>query len=142
MSRRSKLLFLLLVIVQTAHSVEEYLTRLYEILPPAKYVSGLVSESPATGFIIINAMIVLVGACCYAFPIRSGLSAGRMVAWLWLAIEFANGTGHVFFAASAGGYFPGVFTGATLIVLAVGLAVSLVQDSRGTAGALAPNRQP
>ncbi len=131
MSGRSKLLFLLLVAVQAAHSVEEYLTRLYDVLPPARYVSGLLSENPATGFLIINVGIFVLGVWCYAFPVRSGLKTGRMVAWLWLAVEFANGTGHLLLAASAGGYFPGAFTGAVLIVAALGLAASLVLDGRG-----------
>jgi len=133
MSARSKLLFLLLVTIQAAHSVEEYWARLYDVLPPARYVSGLVSADRATGFTIINAAIIALGACCYAFPIRSGLRAGRTVAWLWLAIEFANGTGHVLLAASAGGYFPGAFTGAALVVAALGLAASLLLDNRGSA---------
>ena len=133
-SGRSKLLFLLLVAVQAAHSVEEYLTRLYVVFPPARYVSGLVSENRASGFIVVNVAIIVLGVCCYAFPIRSGLKAGRLVAWLWLVMELANGTGHAWLAASAGGYFPGALTGAALIVAALGLAASLVVDTRGIIG--------
>jgi hypothetical protein len=132
-SARSKLLFLLLVTIQAAHSVEEYWSRLYDVLAPAKYVSGLVSADRAVGFIIINVVILMLGACCYAFPIRSGLRTGRIVAWLWLAIEFVNGAGHVLLAASAGAYFPGALTGATLVVAALGLAASLLLDSPGPA---------
>lgn len=138
MSKRSKLLFVLLVAIQAAHSVEEYLTRLYDVLPPARFVSGLVSADPAVGFMIINVVIILAGVCCCAFAIRSGLKAARIVAWIWLTIELANGTGHVLLATSAGGYFPGALTGTVLNVVALGLASSMVSDNCGAAQAPTP----
>ena len=130
MSGRSKLVFLLLVAVQAAHSAEEYVTRLYEIFLPAKFVSGLVSDDLRIGFIVINAAIIVLGAWCYLFPVRSGLRAGWVVAWLWLIIETANGIGHLLIAASVGGYFPGVLTGVALVVVAVSLGFSLTMDKR------------
>src|SRR6201987_5600794 len=39
---RSQLVFLLLILAQAAHSVEEYATRLYEVFPPAHFVSSLI----------------------------------------------------------------------------------------------------
>ena len=78
-SRRSKLLFLLLIAVQAAHSVEEYAGRLYEVFPPARFVSGLVSGNLSLGFLVINVAIVGFGAWCYFGPVRSGLGAG----WVW-----------------------------------------------------------
>ena len=80
MSRRSKLLFLLLIAVQAAHSVEEYAGRLYEVFPPARFVSGLVSGNLSLGFLVINVAIVGFGAWCYFGPVRSGLGAGWVVA--------------------------------------------------------------
>ena len=50
LSRPSQLAFLLLVVAQAAHSVEEYVTRLYADFAPARFVSTLVSDDPATGF--------------------------------------------------------------------------------------------
>jgi len=130
MSERSKLLFLLLVIVQAAHSVEEYLGRLYEVFAPARYLAGLVSDDLAAGFIVINLAIFLLGAGCYLLPVRSGLRAGRVVAWSWSWVEVANGIGHVLIAASMRGYFPGALTGAALMVSAPILAASLILDKR------------
>lgn len=34
--QRTQLVFLLLILAQAAHSVEEYATRLYEVFPPAR----------------------------------------------------------------------------------------------------------
>ena len=37
---RSRLIFLGLVVVQVAHSIEEYLTHLYEVFGPARVIIG------------------------------------------------------------------------------------------------------
>lgn len=130
MSPRSKLMFLLLVIAQAAHSVEEYVTRLFEVFAPATFVSGLVSEDLAMGFVIINAAFVAVGAWCYVGPVRAGAAAGQIAAALWVAIELGNGVGHVAIAINFGGYFSGSLTAVFLIVTAVSLAFSLLADRR------------
>jgi hypothetical protein len=129
MSRRSKLLFLLLVITQAAHSLEEYLTRLFEVFPPARLVSGLISDDLAIGFALVNSVIIVGGVWCYVGPVRTGGGAGRVVASVWTVIELANGIGHVAMAIFAGGYFPGVVTGVGLIIVAACLAFEL---PRGT----------
>jgi hypothetical protein len=43
-SQRARTAFLVLVIVQVAHSIEEYVFRLYEVFPPARFASGLISS--------------------------------------------------------------------------------------------------
>jgi len=49
--------FLALILAQGAHSIEEYAFKLYEVFPPARLVSGLVSRDLATGFIAANAAV-------------------------------------------------------------------------------------
>ena len=139
MSGRSKRLFLLLIAVQAAHSVEEYVTRLYDVFAPARFVSGLIGEDLATGFIVINAAVVALGIWCYLGPVRSGQGAGRVVAWSWLVVELVNGAGHILMAASTGGYFSGVLTGVALSATAVCLALSLIVD-KGRPLGTAPRR--
>ena len=129
LSGRSRLLFLLLVIVQVAHSVEEYVTRLYEVFAPARLASGLVSDDLGTGFLILNAVIILIGFGCYVGPVRSGRGAW-LVAWVWTVIELANGVVHLFFAWLANGYFSGAITAVALVCVAAGLAISLRADNR------------
>ena len=54
-----KTLFLGLAITQAAHSIEEFYFRLFDVLAPARYLSGLVSDNLALGFAAINALIVV-----------------------------------------------------------------------------------
>jgi uncharacterized protein (DUF2062 family) len=130
MSPRSKLLFFALVIAQAAHSVEEYVTRLFEAFAPARFVSGLVSQDLALGFVVINAVFIGVGAWCYVGPVRAGGAAGRIAAAAWVAIELANSLGHVTIAALSGAYFSGLLTAVLLMVTAVCLLFSLLADRR------------
>src|SRR5262245_42829234 len=118
MSPRSKLFFLLLVILQAAHSVEEYVTRLFEVFAPARFVSGLVSDDLSLGFAVINAVFVAVGAWCYVGPVRAGGVAGQVIAAVWVAIELANSLGHITIAAVSGAYFSGSLTAALLLITA------------------------
>jgi hypothetical protein len=130
MSPRSKLLFLLLVTAQAAHSVEEYVTRLFEVFAPARFVSGLISEDLALGFAVVNAAFVGVGAWCYVGPVRAGGVAGQIAAAAWIVVELANGIAHISIAAASGAYFSGSLTAVLLVIMAACLAFSLVSDKR------------
>jgi hypothetical protein len=67
-SRKARIAFLALVIAQAAHSIEEYLFRLYDLFAPARFVSGLISTNLRTGFIVFNLGFVAFGFWCYAVP--------------------------------------------------------------------------
>jgi len=123
--RRPQRVFLLLVLCQAAHSIEEYATRLYDVFAPARLVSGLLSEDLATGFAVANASIVAFGLWCYLAPVRSGRASGRTFAWAWAVVEVANGAGHSILALAAGGYFPGALTAPLLLGVGLWLAVLL-----------------
>src|SRR3954463_7686393 len=125
MDNRVARAFLLLVLVQAGHSVEEYVFRLFEMLAPARYVSGLVGLDPATGLAIVNSGIFLFGLACWLGPVRGGWRSGRAVAVGWVLVEVANGIGHVALAAGVGGYFPGLYTAPLLIVAGGWLATRL-----------------
>ena len=58
MDATAQRLFLLLIVAQALHSIEEYAFALWEVLAPARFVSGLVSENLSVGFAVANAMIV------------------------------------------------------------------------------------
>jgi len=123
MERRRRNAFLLLVLAQVAHSVEEYLTRLYEVFAPARFVSSLVSSDLAVGFLVVNATLVAFGLWCLAFPVRLQWPAARGLAWGWALVELANGSGHVLLAISRGGYFPGAITAPLLLATGAWLVV-------------------
>ena len=128
--RRIRLAFLLLVLAQAAHSAEEYAGRLYEVFPPARFVSALVSGDLPVGFAIVNAALVAFGLWCWAVPIRSSWPAARGIAWFWALLELGNGIGHLALALRNGGYFPGALTAPILLVLAVFLVVHLSRRQR------------
>ncbi|HYE27660.1 MAG TPA: HXXEE domain-containing protein [Allosphingosinicella sp.] len=117
--------FLALILAQAAHSVEEYAFRLYDVLLPARYVSGLFGLERQTGFVLVNAALVLFGLWCWVARIRPGHRGARRLAALWVALELANGGAHVALAIIAGGYFPGLATAPLLLGLAAWLALAL-----------------
>jgi hypothetical protein len=128
MRRSSRRVFLLLIVVQATHSIEEYATGLYEVFAPAGLVSGLVANDLGVGFAIINSAIVAFGLWCFFVPIRSGWPSARSWAWLWVVVELANGIGHTGLALTSGGYFPGAVTAPVLLVVAAWLAALLLGD--------------
>ena len=127
LERRSRAAFLSLVLAQAAHSIEEYVTRLYEVFTPARFVSSLLSTDLATGFAVANAALVAFGAWCWAFPIRSGWRSARGLAWSWALLELGNGVGHSVLCLVSGTYFPGTLTAPILFVLAAWLATRLAR---------------
>lgn len=138
MTRQGKRLFLLLVASQAAHSVEEIVGALYDVFAPARFVSSLVSDDLRLGFLVVNGAIVLFGLWCFWWPVRGGWASARGLAWLWAAVELANGLGHGMLALARKGYFPGVATAPLLVVVALWLAIVLAgRRSRSADGPVA-----
>ena len=128
MESKTRLAFLLLVVVQACHSVEEYVFRLYEVFAPARFVSGLVTSDLATGFAIINTTLVAFGAWCYFARVRPDAPSARYWVLPWIAIELGNGITHPALALGQGAYFPGLATAPLLLGLAAYLAYKLYAD--------------
>jgi hypothetical protein len=114
--------FLALIGVQAAHSIEEYLGGLYDVFPPARFVSGLMSPSPQRGFIIFNVALVFFGVWCFLWPIRRRWPSRAACAWFWVVVELINGVGHPAWSLAQRQYTPGVATAPILLILAVLLA--------------------
>lgn len=110
-------IFLALILAQALHSVEEYVFRLYDVLAPARYVSGLFGVDGQIGFVVVNSALVLFGLWCWRARVRPGRRSARALAWFWALLEIANGCAHVALAARAGGYFPGLATAPLLLGL-------------------------
>lgn len=122
MDSRGRDLFLALILAQAAHSVEEYVFRLYDVLAPARYVSSLFGVDRQIGFVLVNSALVLFGLWCWHARVRTGGGSGRFFAWFWAALEIANGCAHLALAVIAGGYFPGLATAPLLLGLGAWLA--------------------
>jgi len=118
-------IFLLLILAQAAHSLEECRYRLFDIMPPARLIGDAIGPDRATGFAIANVVLVLFGFGCWVFAARNGGRAARTLMFGWAILEIANGIGHLLFAGSVGGYFPGAATAPLLLILGVWLVRSL-----------------
>ena len=126
--------FIALIGVQAAHSVEEYLGRLYEVFPPARFVSGLVSQDLQRGFIIGNVVLVSFGLWCFLWPIRRRWRSAATLGWFWVTIELINGVVHPLWSLRELSYTPGVATAPLLFVFALYLARQL-RSGQAQAGA-------
>jgi len=119
MNTRIKLIFLMLVLVQGLHSIEEYLGKLWEDFQPAKILSGLVSNNLEKGFLIINIGLFIFGIWSWAIPVRKNYSIARSLIWFWIFLEMINGIGHPILAIYERSYVPGIATAPVLFILAV-----------------------
>lgn len=117
--------FLLLAILQAAHSLEEYLFELWVHLAPARFVSGFVSDDLRVGFAVVNAAIVVLVFWSYLGPVRKATPGSRWIVWFWAILETLNGIGHLWFGVETGGYFPGLYTAPFLLVAGAYLLAQL-----------------
>lgn len=114
-----------LVLTQAAHSVEEFLGRLWESFPPARFLTGLISADREIGFLILNIGLVGIGAWAYFGPVRQRAPSAAVLAWMWVALEVINGVVHPLWSLRQGGYTPGLATAPVLLILALLLASRL-----------------
>jgi hypothetical protein len=108
-----------LIVVQAAHSVEEYVGRLYESFPPARWVSGAISSNVECGFVMANVVLVAFGLWCWLWPVRRSWPWATGLIWFWVAIELVNGIGHPLWSLQQSGYTPGVATAPLQLALAL-----------------------
>jgi len=127
---RFQLTFGALVVAQTAHSIEEYLGRLWETFPPAAFLTGLVSSDREVGFLVLNGALVGFGFWSLLWPVRRSWPSVPALAWTWVVIEMINGIGHPAWSLRQNTYTPGVVTAPILLVLALSLAIQLRRRQR------------
>jgi hypothetical protein len=122
--------FLALVAAQTAHSVEEYLGRVYEVFAPAHFVSRLISRDPRLGFLVFNLALIGFGLWCFIWPIRRRWPSAIGLMGFWVALELVNGIGHSLWTLIERRYTPGMGTAPVLLALSVYLAWQLRNSQR------------
>jgi hypothetical protein len=122
---RFQLSFFALVATQGAHSIEEYVGRLYDVFPAARFVSSLISQDRGRGFVIFNLALLTFGLWCCFWPVRKQWLVAIPLAWFWVVIELINGIGHPLWTLAELRYTPGVATAPILLLLALYLARDL-----------------
>ncbi|HKE40650.1 MAG TPA: HXXEE domain-containing protein [Casimicrobiaceae bacterium] len=127
---RLQLAFGALIVVQAAHSIEEYFGHLWESFPPARFLTGLVSSNLERGFVLLNVALLSFGLWCFIWPVRRNWPVAVPLAWSWVVIEVINGIGHPLWSLREGGYTPGLATAPILLVLALYLAYQLRRATR------------
>lgn len=130
MGRRLELTFAALVVTQTAHSIEEYLGRLWESFPPAAFLTGLVSSDRERGFLVLNVALVAFGVWCLLWPVWRRWPSAPAFVWIWIGISIVNGIGHPAWSLRQGSYTPGVLTAPILLALALYLVLQLRSGRR------------
>ena len=113
------------------HSLEEYVGRMWEIHPLARFVSGLFSSDLERGFAIANIALVMFGVWCALWPIRRDWRSAKWLAWLWVMVEVPNGLAHAAWSLAAGAYRPGLLSAPLLLVFALLLARALRRRDDG-----------
>jgi hypothetical protein len=88
---RIKIAFSALVFTQIAHSTEEYVGRLWESFPPARFLTGMISSDRELGFIVLNSALVAFGVWCLLFPVRKEWPSATGFIWFWIVLEIVNG---------------------------------------------------
>ena len=126
--RAVRRLFAALIGAQFLHSVEEYFTGLYDVFPPARFISGIFTSDLRLGFAAFNAALVALGVWCYARRVRPNHPNARSWVRFWAVLESANGAGHLILAANRGSYYPGVATAPLLLALAAMLVYLLLRE--------------
>ena len=119
MNQKIKWTFLILVLVQGLHSIEEYVGKLWENFPPARVLCSLVSDNLVTGFLIINIGLFVFGLWCWLFPIRKNYFYAQFLVWFWIVLELINGIGHPIWTIVQKAYTPGILTAPILLVIAI-----------------------
>ena len=129
MNRRIRITFLLIVLVQGLHSIEEFIGKLWEVYAPARFLSGLVSSDLQNGFIIINVGLFIILMLTWLTTFSKSYSTSGLL-WLWIILEIINGVGHSVWAIIERSYVPGLATAPILIILALYLARLLTKPVR------------
>ncbi len=125
-SRRITCRFLVLVAVQAAHSIEEYLTgftdRLVEVTGALHRIVVVIPvvDLGGSAFVLLNVALngFLLGLALIA---HRGYRPAILIAVAAAVLEVANGLCHLVAAGYRGGYFPGSVSAVALVI--VGLTV-------------------
>ena len=121
-SKKETWIFIVMVLVQGLHSIEEFIGKLWDSFPPARVLCSLVSDDLVTGFLIINIGLFIFGLWCWVFPVRKNYFYAQFLIWFWIVIELVNGIGHPIWTLMQRAYTPGILTSPIILIIAIVLS--------------------
>jgi len=130
MEHKTTNIFLILVMLQAAHSVEEYVGRLWEVFAPARYLTRLISNNHDFAFLVINIGFIVFGIFCWLFIISIKSEISTIILWFWTIIELINGLGHIFYAIFKKEYIPGLITAPLIFITALFLVKQMKNNQK------------
>ncbi len=123
--------FIILILFQGLHSIEEYIGKLWKIFSITELFRNFVFGNIETCFIVINIGLFIFGLWCWLVPVRRNYIFARKLIWFWIVIEMMNGIGHSILAIYKRAYIPGVATSPILLITAVYLIHQLLRNGPG-----------
>ena len=111
MNNKIRATFLILIMLQALHSVEELLFKFYEVFPPMALLYRGAPYLARPAFIIANVILAAAGLVCLRRWVWPGRRGARTVVWVWAGGEAFNATAHCVWSVAARGYTPGLATG-------------------------------
>jgi hypothetical protein len=119
MNNRIKTAFLLMILLQAIHSVEEYIFKLYEVFPPMLFAYRNSPELAQAAFITFNLVLFLFGLICFFYWVQPTRKGARVIVWAWIMIQIATFAAHLVWAILIGGYNPGLATAVLFVPVIV-----------------------
>ena len=120
--------YLLLVLVQAAHSIEEYFGHLWDVFPPAKWLTGLIASNRHDAFLAINFGLFIFGMFSWYFIVRKRQKFALVIVWFMVLLEISNGIMHIGWSIKQSNYAPGLITAPFLLIVAFLLAKTTYDD--------------
>ena len=119
MNRKVRAAFLALILLQAAHSTEEFIFKFYERFPPMRIIYQGLPNLTKPAFAISNLFLFLIGLSCFYYWIKPERKGARTVIWVWIVMESFNAIAHFVWAILIRGYNPGLVTGILFVPLLI-----------------------
>ena len=128
MNKQIKTAFLAMIVLQTIHSIEEFIFKIYAVSPQMKLVFQYAPDLAKPAFVASNLLLNLFGFICFFYWVRPAKPAARRVVWLGLGVQFVTVAGHFIWTIKVSGYHPGLATVPLFIPLIIYVVYQLRQD--------------
>jgi hypothetical protein len=117
--------FLMLVVLQGLHSIEEFTFKFYDVFPPMVVLYRNHPQLARPAFLVFNLLLLVVGLICVWYWVWPGRRGARTIVWVWVGAESFNVVAHSTWAILNMGYNPGLATAVGFVPLLVYVSYQL-----------------